>query len=146
MPRFFATPKSKWCNNLKRSPATVAWLAVFVVLGASTQPASSQDLETETPGQLAIFLDCDFCDEAFVRQELTYVDHVRDREVAGVHILVTREDTGAGGEAQTFDLIGLGPFQGMDFSTLHTINVDATEAEARDGFLRTRSERPSCRT
>ncbi len=137
MPRFSATPKSKRCTNLKRSPATVAWLAVLVVLGASTQPASSQDVETETPARLAIFLDCDFCDEAFVRQELTYVDHVRDREVAGVHILVTREDTGAGGEAQTFDLIGLGPFQGMDFSTLHTINVDATEAEARDGFLRT---------
>ena len=137
MPRLSAAPKSKRCRNLKPSPATVAWLAVLVVLGASTQPVSSQDVETETPARLAIFLDCDFCDEAFVRQELTYVDHVRDREVAGVHILVTREDTGAGGEAQTFDLIGLGPFQGMDFSTLHTINVDATEAEARDRFLRT---------
>ena len=89
------------------------------------------------PARLAIFLDCDFCDEEFVRQELTYLDHVRDREVAGVHVLVTQENTAAGGRAQTFDLIGLGPFQEMDYTTVYTINVDATESEAREGFLRT---------
>jgi hypothetical protein len=89
------------------------------------------------PARLAIFLDCGFCDETFIRQEMTYLDHVRDREVASVHVLVTQENTGAGGQAQTFDLIGLGPFQGMDFSTVYTTNVDATEAEVRDGFLRT---------
>jgi hypothetical protein len=106
-------------------------------LGLSAQPAASQDVETEMPARLAIFLDCGFCDETFIRQEMTYLDHVRDREVASVHVLVTQENTGAGGQAQTFDLIGLGPFQGMDFSTVYTTNVDATEAEVRDGFLRT---------
>ncbi len=111
--------------------AVLAWFGVFA------QPAESQDVEAEIPARLAIFLDCAFCDEEFVRQEMTYLDHVRDREVAGVHILVTQENTGAGGRAQTFDLIGLGPFQGMDFSTVYRINVDATESEAREGFLRT---------
>jgi hypothetical protein len=110
---------------------------MLTCFGAFAQPAASQDVETEMPARLAIFLDCTFCDEAFVRQEMTYLDHVRDREVAGVHVLVTQENTGAGGRAQTFDLIGLGPFQGMDFSTVYTINVVATEGEAREGFLRT---------
>jgi hypothetical protein len=112
-------------------------LAILVWFGAFAEPAASQDVETEMPARLAIFLDCAFCYEDFVRQEMTYLDHVRDREVAGVHVLVTQENTGAGGRAQTFDLIGLGPFQGMDFSTVYTINVDATESEAREGFLRT---------
>lgn len=112
-------------------------LAVLALCAAFTQPASAQALPREVPARLAIFLDCDFCDEEFVRQELTYLDHVRDREVAGVHVLVTEENTAAGGRAQTFDLIGLGPFDGMDYSTVYTINVDATESEAREGFLRT---------
>ena len=117
--------------------ATARCFAVLVWFGGVAQPAAAQDVGTEMPARLALFLDCAFCDEEFVRQELTYVDHVRDREVAGVHVLVTQENTAAGGRAQTFDLIGLGPFQGMDFSTVHTINVDATESEAREGFLRT---------
>ena len=104
-------------------------LTVLALFGASAQSAASQDVETEMPARLAIFLDCDFCDESFIRQELTYVDHV--------HVLVTQQETGAGGEAQTFDLIGLGPFGGIDFSTVYTTNVNATEAEERGGFLRT---------
>lgn len=106
-------------------------------VGGFAFPAVAQDAQTGTPARLAIFLDCDFCDESFIRQEMTFVDHVRDREVAGVHVLVTEQDTGAGGEAQTFDLIGLGPFDGMDVSTVYTTNANATEAEEREGFLRT---------
>ncbi|MGI9627897.1 MAG: hypothetical protein ACR2QM_13755 [Longimicrobiales bacterium] len=112
-------------------------LTVLALLAGSARPAASQDVATEMPARLALFLDCDFCDESFIRQEVTYVDHVRDREVAGVHVLVTQQETAAGGEAQTFDLIGLGPFEGIDFSTVYTTNVNATEAEERDGFLRT---------
>ena len=137
MLRPFAPPRVNTFVRRRVRRATARCLAILAWFGAFAQPAASQDVETEMPARLAIFLDCAFCDEDFVRQEMTYLDHVRDREVAGVHVLVTQENTGAGGRAQTFDLIGLGPFQGMDFSTVYTINVDATESEAREGFLRT---------
>ncbi len=136
MPRFSATLQPKGRARLGLGGSLALWLAVLALLGASAQPATSQNIDTEMPSRLAIFLDCASCDETFIRQEVTFVDHVRDREVADVHILVTNEDTGAGGEAQTFDLIGLGPFEGIDFSTVYTTNVDATEAEVREGFLR----------
>jgi hypothetical protein len=42
------------------------------------------------PERLAVFLDCGFSDETFIRQEMTYVDYVRDRQVADVHVLVTQ--------------------------------------------------------
>ena len=58
---------------------------------------------------------------------------MRDREVADVHVLVTRQNTVAGGQPHTFDLIGRGPFQGMDYSTVYTIRADATAAEEREG-------------
>jgi hypothetical protein len=113
-------------------------LAVFAWLGGTTQPAASQNVdELATVARLAVFLDCRFCDETFIRQEMTYVDYVRDREVAHVHVLVTRTNTGAGGAAHTFDLIGRGPFQGTDYSTVFTTNVGATQAEQRAGLLRT---------
>lgn len=121
-----------------RTPARIVLsVAALGWLGASAPSIAAQAVEGETLERLAIFLDCNFCDESFVRQEMTFVDHVRDREVAGVHVLVTQQGTGAGGQAQTFDLIGLGPFAGMDVSTVYTTNANATEAEEREGFLRT---------
>ena len=113
--------------------AALAFL--FCSTGIAHQ-ANAQDA-TQPPARLAIFLDCGRCNETFLRQEMPYVDHVRDREVADVHVLVTDQDTGSGGEAQTFALIGLGRFEGLTYSTVYTTSVDATEAEERDGFLRT---------
>lgn len=122
----------------RRDAVAASYLAVLACFGATAQPAAAQDVESvATPARLAVFLDCGFCDETFIRQEMTYVDYVRDREVAHVHVLVTQQNTGAGGQARTLDLIGQDPFQGMDYSTVYTTNVDATEAESREGFLRT---------
>ncbi len=117
--------------------ATTLCIIVLFLVNATTRQVIAQAVETEVPARLALFLDCDFCDESFIRQEMPYLDHVRDREVADVHVLVTREDTGSGGEAQTIDIIGLGVFEGLDYSTIFNISAGATEAEERNGFLQT---------
>jgi len=117
-------------------PTRFLVLATIMAVAAIARPAAAQ-APVESPERLAVFLDCNGCDETFLRQEMEYVDWVRDREVADVHVLVTEQNTGAGGEAQTFDLIGLRSFAGMDYSTVYTVNVAATQAEARDGFLQT---------
>ena len=117
------------------SVAGASCLAALIWFGGTARPALSQASPGVSP-RLAVFLDCGSCDESFIRQEMTYLDYVRDREVADVHVLVTQENTGSGGEALTLDLIGLGDFQGMDVSTVYTTSVDATEAEERDGFVR----------
>lgn len=116
-----------------------ACLILLLWFCAAVSPAKAQeiDVDMETPTRVALFLDCNFCDETFIRQEMPYVDHVRDREVANVHILVTREDTGSGGEARTIDVIGLGIFAGLEFSTVYNTPANTTEAEERDRFLRT---------
>ena len=112
-------------------------LIALIWLCVSTSPAAAQDTEMVSPTRVALFLDCNFCDETFIRQEMPYVDHVRDREVANVHVIVTREDTGSGGEARILDIIGLGVFEGLDFSTVFNAPANASDAEERDGFLRT---------
>jgi len=116
----------------------IVLLAIILSLAGIPGHASSQlPAQEAVPDRLALFLDCNFCDETFIRQEMTYVDYVRDREVADIHILVTQQRTGAGGQAQTIELLGLGPFAGMDQSGVYTTLAATTENEEREGFLRT---------
>lgn len=138
MLRHAAPSRSKLPFAPERRAPLAACLAAVLWLGGIAQPAASQDVAaTGRPERLAVFLDCGFCDETFIRQEMTHVDYVRDREVAHVHVLVTRVNTGAGGRAATFDLIGRGPFEGMEFSTVYTTGPGVTEAVEREGVLRT---------
>ncbi len=55
---------------------------------------------------LKIFLDCNYCDSDFYKQELEYVEFVRDRNYADVHILVTSQQNASNGNHYTLDFIG----------------------------------------
>ncbi|MEQ9310644.1 MAG: hypothetical protein RLN90_14400 [Balneolaceae bacterium] len=120
----------------KETFATIIYLIVLLWICPAASPLEAQELGIEVPTRLSLFLDCNTCDGTYIRQEMSYLDHVRDREVADVHILVTSESTGSGGEALIIDLIGLGVFEGLDFSTIFNVPANSTEAEERDGFLR----------
>ncbi|MEP6508918.1 MAG: hypothetical protein ABJC63_11885, partial [Gemmatimonadales bacterium] len=49
------------------------------------------------PGPLRVFLDCHTsgCDFDYLRTEIPYVDYVRDRSDASLHVLVTTQSTGS---------------------------------------------------
>lgn len=117
-------------RGVRMSLATALFLFAAAATGVQAQ------VQDPPPERLAIFLDCGFCDQNFLRQEMGYVDWVRDREVADVHLLVTRQSTGAGGSAATIDAIGVGAFQGVNHTAVHTTAAGATDSETRDGMLR----------
>ncbi len=78
---------------------------------------------------LRLFLDCQFgCPDDYVRAEIPWVDYVRSRQDADVHLLVTEQDV-ASGDLVTLRFIGLGPFLGQDqelrFSARNTDSEDA---------------------
>ena len=84
---------------------------------AQTPPAapSTQAQPAQAPaGLLRVFLDCNRCDEDYMRQNVAFVEYVRDRAVADVHVLVTTQETGGGGLSWTVKFIGLGRLQGQD--------------------------------
>src|SRR5262249_12037103 len=94
-------------------------LVVVAFLGASliasgnalrAQPATPSVAQQSEP--LRVFLDCQECDFDFFRTEITFVNFVRDRQVAQVHVLVTTQRTGSGGTEFTNAFIGLKEFQG----------------------------------
>ena len=81
-----------------------------------------------------MFVDCQqhYCDLDFIRTEITWVDHVRDRAVADVHALVTRQTTGAGGSEYTIAFLGLREFAGVS----DTLRWVAPPAAADDAIRR----------
>jgi hypothetical protein len=84
-----------------------------------------------------VFLDCDRCDDDYIRKEVTFVDYVRNREDSDVHVLVTLQDTGGGGRQWTLKFIGLGQHKGADQTLIYNSAQTATDDEVRAGFVET---------
>ena len=82
-------------------------LAAETVGPHSVLQPPQQRQDTNGAEALRIFLDCGPCDDDFLRREITFVNYVRDRRDAQVHVLVTRETTGGGGRAWTLEFYGL---------------------------------------
>jgi len=114
------------------------WLAAFsqVAAAQNVPPTPPPAGAASSHNLLRVFLDCNDCDIEYVRQNVEFVDYVRDRAVADLHVMVTTQQTGGGGNAWTVKFIGLGPRQGQDrtltFDTLQT----ATPDDRRKAFVR----------
>lgn len=91
-------------------------LAVLALAAPAQAIPDSQPAKGATGAALRVFLDCRdprYCDADFFRTELPFVDHVRDPQVAQVHVLVTTQGTGGGGTQFDVRMIGLGAFGGL---------------------------------
>ena len=82
---------------------------------------------------LRVFLDCRsrFCDFDHFRHEITFVNYMRDRTDAQVHVLITTRRTGGGGQEFTFTFIGLA---GVDDSLQYFSGRTDTRDEIRAGL------------
>lgn len=78
-----------------------------------------------------------FCEPDFYRTEIAFVDHVRDRGAADVHVLVTRQSTGGGGDAFTLAFYGQQRFAGVSDTVEVAIPQGSTEDETRQALART---------
>jgi hypothetical protein len=83
-------------------------LALFAPGAQSQVMAPADSARDDLP---RVFLDCQAngCDSDFLRTELTWLNFVRDRTLAMVHILATSQSTASGGTEVTIAFIGLGP-------------------------------------
>lgn len=100
-------------------------------------PVSGQEAPAAPPRGDAIrmFLDCSYyCDESFMRKEITFVDWMRDRKDADVHVLVTTQSTGGGGTEFTIKFIGLGRFANVEQTLKHVSTSTSTSDEIRRGI------------
>jgi hypothetical protein len=109
-------------------------------LAAAATPGAAQTPPTPNPtapAKLLVFLDCQFeCDTDYILQNVQFLDYVRDRTVAEVHVLVTSEPTGGGGRAWTLQFIGQGRFQNRTSTLTFTTATTATDDDRRKEFVR----------
>ena len=130
-----AAPASNIHMFVSAARLVVPLLLTFAVVAqaAPQQPAAA----AQSPGALKVFLDCNSCDEDFLRTEITFIDYMRDRTDADVHVLVTTQSTGGGGTEYTLKFIGLGRFAGVEQTLKHNQPQTATQDERRKGLAAT---------
>jgi len=85
-----------------------------------------------------LYLDCDWgCDIPYIKSEIVFVNYVRERKEADVHLLVTIESTGGGGLEYALSFYGQRDYADLNYTLKYTANVDATEEETRSGLAKT---------
>ena len=119
---------------LLRAGIASAAIASGTAPGAAAQ---ERDGGGDTGNLLRVFFDCERCDFDHFRREAPFVDYVRDRADAELHVLVTSQDTGGGGEAWDLFFLGVGERAGPTDTLRFVSNQSDTEDEVREGLTRT---------
>ncbi len=94
-------------------------------------PARGQDPGGEIrQNALRVFLDCRAfpCSSDYLRTEVAFVNWVRDRTLAHVHLIITSSQTGGGGRQYLLDFIGFQDLAGQDDQlTLTSLGTDTQD-------------------
>jgi len=92
----------------------------------------SQNNETT----LKIFLNCNYCDITYIKQNLDYVEFVRDQKDADVHLLFRTQVNGSGGTIYEIEFIGQNHYNEVQDKLTFSTNSDSTDSEIREMILK----------
>lgn len=98
--------------------------------GAATQESSSL---------LSVYLDCATggCDSQRFRQDIPYVDWVREPSAAAVHVIVTGQGSAGGGTRYTIDFVGAGDLEEYTDSFGFSAGSTDVDEEVAEGLSNT---------
>ncbi len=114
----------------RKAPFLRPLFSLLMVLSACLMlPAQPEE-------RLALFIDCN-CDRNFLRQEISYLDHVRDQGQANIQLFIFDIWTAAGGRSYTLNFKGQGRFEGMESELQFESTPNMTNSEIREGLLKT---------
>lgn len=101
-------------------PASISrfCLSAFILLMLSHQSLATDkaksSMEDPKNERLTVFLDCPWwCDTDFIQQQIPLVNYVRDKELAQVHIIMTRHGGGSAGTSYMMSFLGARQFSGI---------------------------------
>ena len=117
-------------------PARAVVLGVLLLTLATPPAAAQTPVDTAQAVQdsaVRVFLDCPnyYCDLDFFRTEITFVNYVREPQDAQVHVLLTTQQTGAGGTEFTLTFLGQKEFAGTADTLRHAAPPASTDDEIR---------------
>jgi hypothetical protein len=122
-----------------RRTALLYLLATLSAIAFSSAPAQQPPPpdSAQPTVKLRVFLDCGFCDFDFMRTEIAFIDYVRDRQDAQIHILVTNQQTGGGGTEFTLHFIGQHELAKLADTLTYVSATNASPDDLRRGLART---------
>lgn len=99
----------------------------------------AQDISKTPPKKIQVFIDCSstWCDETYIRSEITIIDYLFDRQAADVHVLYTRLPMGNGGQKHQVIFYGQKQFKGQTDTLTFEMPPLATDVEIREKLLHT---------
>jgi hypothetical protein len=114
----------------------IMWIlfsANFALNSAQAQISDSESIKNTAP---KLYIECNYCDMEYIRTEITFVNYVRDRKDAQIHLLITTQSTGSGGTEYTLTFSGQEQFSGNDNVFRYVANKNDTADEIRGGLVR----------
>lgn len=109
-------------------------IPLFTLLITTIFPYTDQNNQS----RLKVFIDCSstWCDMQYIRSEINIVDFMHDYKDADVHILITSQNTGSGGEEYHLIFFGRNDFKNQTDTLRYNTGPNATDFEERDLMLR----------
>jgi len=96
------------------------------------QTPSADEMKKSAP---KVYIDGTGIDLNYIRTEITFVNYVRDRKEADVHVLITQQRTGGGGREYTLAFIGLNGYSDLKNHLKYYTNRTETDDEIRQGLV-----------
>lgn len=132
LPQFDTPPDS---NSLLSTT-----ILTFILITTIAFPATSSEkpiIDDELLETVNVYIDCQTrgCFREFIRNEVTFLNYVRDQEDAHVHILINRERTGSGRE-YALRYYGQKNFNGRDNDVRFFSSDNDTRDERRREIVR----------
>jgi hypothetical protein len=117
-------------------PTRIAPLLAAFAFFSSPVAALQQAPPADSTANLRVYLDCRRCDFDYIRREVPVVDYVRDRMDADVHVLVTQQQTGSGGQEYQLTFLGERRLAGRADTLTYVSRQSDTDDEVRAGYTR----------
>ena len=106
---------------------------LFIIIFSVPYLLTAQTVQDSTRnGAVKVYLDCLTCDMNYTREQIPYVNYVRDVKEAEVFILVTYQPTGSKGMEYTYFFNGAYKFAGLNDTLVYSSGPDETTSVVRE--------------
>lgn len=100
----------------------------FIVLAQAVSAQPNEINRMQRNDYINIFLDCNHCYQDYLKQEITFVNYLREPQTADIHIIISKVSNGSGGEQYYITLNGQNEFSDKtDTITFNTLPTQTTE-------------------
>ena len=113
----------------------ITLLLLTISIISFAQETNPNDTDAVRKNSINLFIDCNYCDIEHFKNEITFVNYVRDRKESDVHIIITEMTTGSGGTEYTISFYGHNKFDGFNDTLKFSLPANYTDDEERNAQI-----------